>query len=59
MTKKELIEELSQVSGELDNYPGDTSLITAIRDLRQIHLRLDEIIQRLENEDVVEEREEL
>jgi len=58
MKKKELISKLEEVSGELDNFPTDSTIASAIRDLREIQGRLDEIINELEDEDIELEKEE-
>jgi hypothetical protein len=55
MKKKALIQRLEEVSYAMDSYPQDVTLVTAVKELRDIQNRLDEIINEIEDEGVSEE----
>ena len=60
MDRKVLISKLDEVSGDMDVFLGDESLLTAAKTFRGIQSKLDEIIGELQDEDESEtDKEEL
>ncbi len=55
MTKKELIDSLNEIYNDLDNFPNDTTLYTACKDISKIGNNLGDIIQQIEDDGIDKE----
>lgn len=52
MKKKELISKLEVISGELDSIPGDSSLLTIVKDIRSVMGNIDGLINDIEEDGI-------
>lgn len=50
MNKKDLVSLLEEISSEMDNFLGDVSLSTAVKEFRDIQGKLDDLLGRMEDE---------
>ena len=50
MTKEELITKLEELLGEVDCFLGDSTILSAPRDMKQITDRFNDIIAEIEDE---------
>jgi hypothetical protein len=58
MNRKKLINELDEVSQDMENFLGDSALLTAVKDLRGIQGKLDAVIGELQDEEDSKKSEE-
>lgn len=55
MKKEELLKRLSEVAGDMEDFVGDASMLTFLKDFRQIQEKLNDILTDIEEEEDVKE----
>ena len=52
MNKKTLVEKLEEISVDMENFLGDSALLTAVKDFRTIEGKVDELLSSIDDEGI-------
>jgi hypothetical protein len=55
MNKEELLDKLRSIDSNMDDYLGDSSLSTAVRDFGRIHSKVVDLIELIETNEIEKE----